>query len=204
MSFNETSFDGYLTDELIIEDGQDDESALELPAERRRVLTEKQDLPVETLHTWVKRGKIDLQPDFQRHFVWDKATASRLIESLLLDIPIPVFYISQEPDNSYAVVDGQQRLSSISGFIDGYLPDGQSFSLSGLQVLTELNGKQFRDLNPDLQEGILSSTLRVIVIQKESDPDVKFEVFKRLNLGAVRLNDQEIRNCVYRGSYNDR
>jgi len=71
-----------------------------------------------------------------------------------------------------------------------------------LQILTELNGKLFSDLESELQEVILGAVLRLIVIEQDSDPDVKFEVFERLNLGAVKLNDQELRNCVYRGSYN--
>jgi hypothetical protein len=72
-----------------------------------------------------------------------------------------------------------------------------------LQVLTGLNRKAFGDLSVELQEEILNFTLRLIIIEKDSDPDVKFEVFERLNLGAEKLNDQEVRNCVYRGNYNE-
>jgi hypothetical protein len=180
----------------------DEDEALDVPAERRRVKTEKQDLPVETLQTWVKRGKIDLQPEFQRMFVWNAVKASRLIESILLEIPIPVIYTAEEADKTYSVVDGQQRLTSICCFIDGKFPDGYEFRLSGLQVLTELNGERFRELLPGQQEAIMSAILRLIVITKDSHPDIKFEVFERLNLGAVKLNDQELRNCMYRGAYN--
>ncbi|WP_439392757.1 HNH endonuclease signature motif containing protein [Deinococcus aquaticus] len=79
----------------------------------------------------------------------------------------------------------------------------KDFRLTGLQVLDELNGKRFSELDVDTQNLILQATLRVIVIKAESHPDVKFEVFERLNLGAEKLNDQELRNCVYRGRYNN-
>lgn len=184
-------------------DDTEDETPLEIPPERRRVNTDKQDLPVETLHTWVKRGKLNLQPDFQRYFVWNKSKASRLIESLLLDIPLPVIYVAEEQNNTFSVVDGQQRLTSICEFLNGKFPDGKDFRLSSLQVMTELNGKLFRDLSPELQDKILVYVIRVIVIQKDSDTDVKFEMFERLNLGAEKLNDQELRNCIYRGKYNN-
>lgn len=184
-------------------DDAEDETPLEIPSERRRVKTDRQDLPVETLHTWVKRGKLNLQPDFQRYFVWNKSKASRLIESLLLDIPIPVIYVAEEQNNTYSVVDGQQRLTSICEFINGKFPDGQDFRLSSLQVMTELNRKLFKDLSPELQEKILGYFIRIIVIEKDSDTDVKFEMFERLNLGAEKLNDQELRNCIYRGKYNN-
>jgi hypothetical protein len=188
--------------EALVDEAEDDTS-LEIPPERRRVKTDRQDLPVETLHGWVKRGKLNLQPDFQRYFVWNKSKASRLIESLLLDIPIPVIYVAEEQNNTYSVIDGQQRLTSICEFINGKFPDGQEFRLSSLQVMTEVNRKFFKDLSPDLQEKILGYVIRVIVIEKDSDTDVKFEMFERLNLGAEKLNDQELRNCIYRGNYNE-
>jgi len=188
--------------DLIIEETEDD-SPLEIEPDKRRVKTEKQDLPVETLVGWVNRGKLNLQPDFQRNFVWNSSKASRLVESLLLAIPIPVIYVAEEANRTYSVVDGQQRLTSICSYVNGAFPNGQNFKLSGLQVLTDLNRKAFGDLPIELQEEILNFTLRFIIIEKDSDPDVKFEVFERLNLGAEKLNDQEVRNCVYRGNYNE-
>ena len=188
--------------EIIIEQ-DDDEAALDIPHDRRRVKTEKSDVPVDTIFSWVSRGKINPQPDFQRYYVWNQVKASRLIESLLLDIPIPVVYVAEEPNKSLSVVDGQQRITSISSYLGGKFPDGKDFALSGLQVLTELNGQRFKQLSSDLQEAILSAFIRLIVINQDSDRDVKFEVFERLNLGAVKLNDQELRNSMYRGKYNE-
>ncbi len=187
--------------EVIIEESID-ETPLQIEPERRRVKTDKQDVPVETLHMWITRGKLDLQPEFQRYFVWSNAKASRLIESLLLEIPVPVIYVAEEPNKDYAVVDGQQRLTSLNAFITGRFPDSRAFKLSGLHVLSELNGKFFRDCDKGVQEAILGAVIRLIVIERASDPDVKFEVFERLNVGAEKLNNQELRNCVYLGGYN--
>jgi len=190
------------TDEIFLEQDED-ESPLDIAPDRRRVKTEKMDLPVDTIYSWVSRGKINPQPEFQRYFVWNDAKASRLIESLLLDIPIPVVYVAEEGDKTYSVVDGQQRITSISSYISGKFPDGKDFRLSGLQVLEELNGKPFKKLAHDFQESIMSAMIRLIIINQDSENNVKFELFKRLNLGAVKLNDQELRNSMYRGKYNE-
>lgn len=131
--------------------------------------------------------------------MWDATKASRLIESALLGIPIPVVYISQEPDNKEYVIDGQQRLTSFFSFMDGIFPDGSDFKLTGLKVFREINGKKYRSLTDDFQDAIRYFKIRTITFKKESDQDLKFEIFERLNTGAVSLNDQELRNCIYRG-----
>jgi len=181
-----------------------DNTPLEIPPDKRRVKTDKQDVPIETLQMRIKKGRLDIQPEFQRYYVWSPSKASKLIESVLLEIPIPVVYLAEEQDNRQSVVDGQQRLTSIVAFLDGLFPgpDKATFKLTSLQVLKELNGLTFKELDAAMQEKILGTPLRLVIIQKDSDPDVKFEVFERLNVGAVALNDQELRNCVYRGSYN--
>lgn len=129
--------------------------------------------------------------------------ASRLIESALLGVPLPIIYLSEESDGNTCVIDGQQRLTSFLSFISGNFPDNRSFKLSGLNVLTELNGKKFTELNDEQQEKILSYSIRVITFQKESAQDLKFEIFERLNTGSAQLNDQELRNCIYRGEFNE-
>jgi len=190
-------------EELEFEEPLEEEQPILVTTEKRRIYTEQGDPEIESLYGRFKRGKLFLQPDFQRYFVWDTAKASRLIESVLLDIPLPVFYLSEEHDNKQYVIDGQQRLTSFFSFIDGKFPDGKEFKLSGLKVFTELEGKTFKELSEEIQDKIRYCKVRVIVFRRESDSELKFEVFERLNTGAVSLNDQELRNCVYRGKYND-
>jgi len=177
-------------------------SALLMALPQRRIKTDKSDLPVETLVKWVLRGTMNPQPAFQRAYVWDKGRASRLIESLVLQIPIPVLYVAEEAERTYVVVDGQQRLTSIVAYITGVFPDKKPFRLTGLSVLPALRGKLFKELPKACQDVILTTLLRVIIITQDSDPEVKFEMFERLNLGALQLTDQELRNSMYHGTYN--
>lgn len=169
----------------------------------RKIYTDKSDPEVESLYGKYKRGRLILQPDFQRHFVWDTGKSSRLIESALLDIPLPVIYLSEENDGRENVIDGQQRLTAFFSFMDGKFPNGKDFKLTGLKVFTDLKKKPFKDLDEELQDKIRYCTIRTITFKKESDFDLKFEIFERLNTGAVSLNDQELRNCIYRGPYNN-
>ena len=176
---------------------------LEYLSGKRKIYTEQGDLEIASLLGKYQRGRLNIQPEFQRQFVWDKVKSSRLIESALLDIPLPVIYLSEEQDGKENVIDGQQRLTSFFSFIGGKLPDGSDFKLSGLKVFGELNGKKFKELSDELQDKISYYKLRTIKFKKESDNDLQFEIFARLNTGSVPLNDQELRNCVHRGKFNN-
>jgi len=188
--------------ELIFEHPLEDGESPTLPLDVRRIYTDQSDPEIESLHRKYKSGKLDIQPDFQRHFVWDAAKSSRLIESALLEIPLPVVYLSEEAGSKESVIDGQQRLTAFFSFIDGKFPNGKDFKLSGLKVFPELNKKSFKDLEEKNQDLIRFCKIRVIRFRSDSQSDLKFEVFERLNSGSVSLNDQELRNCIYRGSYN--
>lgn len=189
----ELEFDTPLEEEL---------DSIDVPSEKRKIYTELSDPQIESLHGKFKRGKLIVQPDFQRQFVWDTTKASRLIESALLGIPIPIIYISQEADNKEYVIDGQQRLTSFFSYIDGKFPDDTDFKLTGLKVFRELNGKKYDGLSDSLQDVIRYFSVRTIIFKRESHQDLKFEIFERLNTGSVSLNDQELRNCIYRGEFN--
>jgi len=190
-------------DELEIELPEEDaELPIEVPVSKRKIFTDLADPQIDGLLGKFKRGKLVVQPDFQRQYVWDLVKASKLIESALLGIPIPIVYLSEEPDNKEYVIDGQQRLTSFFSFIDGQFPSGVDFHLKGLTVFAELNGRKYCELPENLQDQIRFFSLRTITFKRESDPSIKFEVFERLNTGSVSLNDQELRNCIYRGEFN--
>jgi len=176
---------------------QEEEQPIEILPKERRVYSDKRDRSIFELYRQYQKGNLELRPEFQRLQVWDNLKSSRLIESVLLEVPIPVIYLSEESDSKYSVIDGQQRLSAFIKFL------GNNLRLSGLTILAELNGKRFQDLPKNLQDKFENATIRIIEIRKESDPDVKFEIFERLNTGAVQLNAQELRNCIYRGRYNE-
>lgn len=149
-------------------------------------------------------GDLDPKPSFQRGYVWDRTRASKLIESILLNVPLPLVYTAEESSGREVVIDGQQRLLSVFGFMRNEFPrDKAPFKLGGLRLITELNKKSFNDLTPEQQRAIQQYKFQLITISSESHADVKFEIFERLNSGSVTLNAQELRNCVYRGAFNE-
>jgi hypothetical protein len=187
--------------EPAVEDTEDE--SLDLGRDERRLFTQPMDLSVEPLVARIDRDSLILQPEFQREYVWSSNKASLLIESILMRIPLPVVYFAETLDSDWEVVDGQQRLTSLYSFVRGHFPDKSAFKLGRLQVLSELRSKSFKELSRADQNTILNYTLRAVVLQKDSHPDLKFEVFERLNCGSVQLTDAELRNCMYRGPYND-
>ncbi|MQW71573.1 DUF262 domain-containing protein [Sinorhizobium medicae] len=180
-----------------------EEEVLEVGDAERKISTQPLDLAVDHLVSRIDRGALVLQPEFQRDYVWSSAKASQLIESILMAIPLPIVYLAETIDGDWEVVDGQQRLTSIYSFVRGHFPDGTAFRLGRLNVLNNLKGKTFQDLSRADQNTILNYTLRAVVLRNDSHPDIKFEVFERLNCGSVQLKDAELRNCMYRGPYND-
>ncbi|MEW5986757.1 MAG: DUF262 domain-containing protein, partial [Chloroflexota bacterium] len=176
---------------------EEDDAPLRLPSTERRVITQPYDFSVRTIVEQIRDKSLDTQPPFQRGYVWDDNRASSLIESLLLNIPIPVCYFSEEETGRFTVVDGHQRLYSIWRYVSN------DFPLRGLRTLTDFNGKFFRDLAEREQRQILGRSIRCIVILQDSHPELRFEVFERLNRGSMQATDQEIRNAVFRGDFNE-
>lgn len=169
---------------------------LDIPPEQRKLHTETYDFSVSTIFEYLTTDKIVI-PTFQRNYVWNRAQASRLIESLIIQCPIPVLYFSQTEDERFSVIDGNQRLTTIKLFLNN------DFELSNLTTYPELNGSTFASLDPRFQRHINNRTLRCIVILKETHPQIKFDVFERLNTGSVKLNAQELRHGIYHGSLVD-
>lgn len=149
------------------------------------------------IHEMINDGDVNLSPDFQRHFVWtDSGTRSRLIESIMLRIPLPVFYMAQDAAGRLHVVDGLQRLTVINQFLNGDL------RLRDLEYLTEETGKVFRHEDPSrcidqkYRKRILQTQIMVNIIDPQTPSEVKFDIFKRINQGGRPLNAQEMRNCM--------
>jgi len=163
----------------------------------RDVVTQPYDFVVTSLIDQINNRDIILRPSFQRGYVWTNPMASKLIESVILNVPIPPCYLSQNENFELDVVDGQQRLESIRRFLDN------NFMLSSLSIAHELNGKRFFQLPSRVQRQIKTHTIRCVMITNKSHPDVKFDIFERLNTNTSSLNAQELRNCLFRGRLND-
>lgn len=183
-------------DDVELEADDDTEAPMDESSRHRSLISEPKDYSIGELYMRYKDGRLNVQPEFQRHYVFDNAKASRLVESVLMGVPIPVIYLAEEEDYTHSVIDGQQRITALCRFHDNEL------RLTGLTVLTELSGQTYQNLARDLQNRFREGSLRAIIIKRDSDPDIRFEIFERLNTGSVNLNSQELRNCIYRGRYN--
>ena len=169
----------------------------------RRIIAQPYDYSVQDIVDKIRGNDIDLNPAYQRNYVWavddqEEHKCSRLIESLLLNIPIPVIYFAEQAETlKYEVIDGQQRLYTFQRFLDN------DFELNGLEIRNDVNGKKYSDLDQKDRDEIRKRSIRAIVILNESDAEVKYEVFERLNLGSIQLTPQEIRNNTLRGPFNE-
>lgn len=162
------------------------------------LVVQTSDLPLGTLASMVHEGAIDLQPGFQRRERWSADKQSALIESFLLNVPVPPVYLSEEDDGTYTAIDGKQRLKAVTDFMTGRL------KLRSLERIEKADGLYFQNLPTEIQNSFrLRPFLRVVTLLKQTDPTLKYEVFLRLNRGGERLNAQEIRNVAFRGPLND-
>lgn len=178
---------------------ENDNEDLLLPGlKERKLYTDKSDRSLADLNRMVTEGELNLQPDFQRKYIWNKKQASKFIESLLLGIPVPMIFLSENYDSTFEVIDGQQRLTSLNLFFN------DEIKLTGLETLSEYNNLKFSELDDKIKRLLKSSrTMPVVSISSDSSEDVKFDVFQRINEGAIKLNSQELRNVVYRGELID-
>ncbi|MEM8640834.1 MAG: DUF262 domain-containing protein [Cyanobacteria bacterium P01_G01_bin.54] len=160
------------------------------------------DYPFETLVARINaspKPKTILNPDFQRKYKWDKegwGRASQFIESCLMRIPLPSCYFAEDENYRQVVIDGVQRLTTITKFFN------DEFALEGMTAFKELEGKKFSELG-DFKAELESTTIRCIVLRKENPRKLIREIFARLNQGAVQLSDQEIRHAIYPGSLDE-
>jgi hypothetical protein len=139
---------------------------------------------------------LDLAPDFQRLQVWNPVQKAQLIESILLQIPLPAFYFAEDAEGMLRVVDGLQRLSTVRDFVRGGSDGGGGFELSGLEYIADVAGMRFADLPPLWQRRIFNTQIVANVIDPSTPTPVMYDIFRRINTGGTPLNAQEIRHCM--------
>lgn len=165
---------------------------------QQELVTQSSDLSLMSITDMVASGSIDIAPKYQRRVRWDINKQSILVESFILGMPVPPVYLAEDEYGVYSVIDGKQRITAISLFMSGKI------LLQGLEKFKELNGKNINDLPIEIVNALkIRPYVRVVTLLKQSDPELKHEVFIRLNKAGVVLNSQEIRNVAYRGKFND-
>jgi len=162
----------------------------------RQIFPTKIDLPWLTLKTQIDE-QINLRPDFQRRDRWNNEKRSRFIESVIMNVPVPPVFLGEEEYGKYVVLDGRQRLTAAYKFLSNEL------RLEGLQVWKELNGLTYAEIK---KKGFAATIERrflpAILLTHESSPEVKYEVFDRLNTGGVIAEQMEVRNAIFPGPFN--
>lgn len=179
----------------------------EINAKSKEIITDQYAISIGELVSMYRDGDIDIHPEFQRFYRWTLSQKSKLIESFLLNIPIPPIFVYQRLDGVWDVVDGLQRLSTILEFMGEYKEaDGNllpPLKLEGTKYLPSLDGMKYDD--PDDVEHSFAmfekrylkmARINCVIVKKESDESGKFEIFQRLNTGGTSLSDQEVRNCL--------
>lgn len=195
-----SSVDLELDDEISFEN-EDELNRLEYEGNGEKPLFEsvkvtKKDFSIFELHRKYKKRQLILEVDFQRKDVWKYKQKCELIESILMGLPLPIFYFKLQSNSNYVVVDGKQRLSTLFEFLEN------KFVLKSLRILNFLNGKRFEDLTEEL--GVYQSQLEDYqvyshVILPPTPDKILFDIFDRVNRGGTQLNKQEIRNALYHG-----
>ena len=165
------------------------------PFNPKDIVIEVKPVTIETVLRRLNQGTLKLAPDFQRDAVWDLVRKSRLIESLMLNIPIPIFYVSADDKGVWSVVDGLQRLTAIKEFIVD-----KSYSLSELEFWGEsFNNYKIDQLPPIQYNQIMETVFQFVIISPSTPDNVKRNIFKRINTGGMPLSAQEIRHALYTG-----
>lgn len=167
----------------------------ELSEGRNEIKTDNYHMSIGEVINMYKDGDIKLDPAFQRLFRWDNFQKTKFIESILLGIPIPPIFVSQQKDGKWTIVDGVQRLSTIFQF-SGDLKEMNPLKLTEAPKLTYLTGLYWNDLSFDIHRIIKRSKIGINIILTENSIEAQYELFQRLNTGGSHLEAQEIRNCL--------
>jgi len=174
------------------------------------IKTYSRDWTVETIYNQIKQGNIELNPKFQRRNAWNDEKRSRLIESLILKLPVPEIVLAENLNakDTYVVLDGKQRLLTIAGFIDhGNYEYWDKPILRDLKLKPELNSLSIellsQDNYKDINKSFQNSDIRCTVVFNHNTDDILYEIFYRLNSGAVPLSMQELRQSLRKGDFSD-
>ncbi len=164
----------------------------EFPFDAEKISISSVPVPISRLLERLEKKTIS-SPQIQRsENLWSIQQQTRLIESLMLRIPLPLFYVAADSDENWKIVDGLQRVSALRNFLQD-----NAFVLSGLEFLTDLNNYSYDKLPAKYQNRIMDTTLQFAVISSTTPPEVQRNVFKRLNTGGLPLSQQEIRHALY-------
>ena len=172
----------------------------------REVRTEALELSFGEIVNLHSQDELIIQPDYQRLFRWSDEQRSRLIESILLELPIPQIFVIENENGVLELIDGLQRISSVIQFIEPSKLGLKPLILTGCNLIKDLDGNKFEDLPLKLRLRIKRSSVRTILIKRQSKSFLRYEMFMRLNTGGAILAPQEIRNCSARmlGEYGTR
>ena len=178
-----------------VEPEQEEVGAIKRPFNPEKIKIRTVNVVADQIVSRIDHDEIDLAPEFQRMAgIWNHQRKSRLIESLLLRIPIPVFYVAADDSDTWSVVDGVQRTSTIYGYVKG------DFKLTQLEYLTKFDRLSYEELPRSMQRRIQETQLVVNVIEPGTPEEVMFNIFRRINTGGMTLNGQEIPACSASGS----
>ncbi|MBH3434425.1 DUF262 domain-containing protein [Pseudomonas citronellolis] len=182
--------------ELIPDDQQENEDDISAPVSFKDAVVLNADWTIETINLQIQKGNIDLQPGFQRRVAWDDERKSRLIESIIVGLPVPNIVLAENKDSrgKFIVIDGKQRLVAVSEYMQG------TYKLKGLDMRPDLNSKAFNDLPQEDREHLENATIRSSVIRNWKDENFLYVTFFRLNSGSLPLSPQELRKALIGGN----